>query len=424
MSSTKQLKRLIALVDCNNFFVSCERVFNPKLEKKPVVVLSNNDGCVVARSNEAKLLGIGMGVPYFEVEKLIKRKGVIVLSSNFSLYGDMSNRVMQTLQQLGCDIEIYSVDEAFLLLPEEAALSIARKIRQQILKEIGIPVSIGVSLSKTLAKVAGHFAKKNLKTEGVFALVEEGERKKMLSTLPVEEVWGIGRRLKTSLNQFGVYTAGELCDKEDRWIKKHFSVVLLRTAWELRGKGCLSFDEVAGPRQSIMTSRSFGRAVKELSELKEALSAYVAKGAEKLRSQSSLTSYLYVFLIPSFSEKKPASSASFQLQFPTDYTPLLSEKAERILEALFEEGVSYKKVGVMLGDFSERKERQYTLLETPALSEKRSRVMDLVDSINHHFGGRTLHFASEGVDQPWKMRQENRSPRFTTSWDELLSIRI
>lgn len=428
MSSTKPDKLLFALVDCNNFYASCERVFNPKLIGKPIVVLSNNDGCVVARSNEAKALGIPMGAPFFQYREEFERSRVVVFSSNYTLYGQMSQRVMQTLEQFTPEMEIYSIDEAFLRFADEPSLSACmRQMKQTVYQWTGIPVSIGVAPTKTLAKIANRYAKKNLPQEGFFILNEARTRENLLKDLDVQDVWGIGGQISALLYRNGIRTAWELACADDYWIKKNLSVVGLRTVWELRGISCLALEETAPPKKSIVCSRSFGSAVYNEIALAEALSSYVASAAERLRNQESLASFLDVFLNTSrFKEEEYYSnSVHVTLPIPSDYTPHLIHFAKAGLKRIFRDGFAYKKVGVMLGGIVSNKAVQQDLfVENKARDQKQRILMELMDQTNAKYGKDTIKFAAQGVDQLWKMRRERCTKHFTTSWDDLLRIKI
>jgi len=408
---------MLALVDCNNFYVSCERVFNPKLERRPVVILSSNDGCIIARSNEAKALGIPMGAPFFQWRELIERCGVVVLSSNFSLYGDMSHRVMQILRQFAPGIEIYSVDEAFLDFEIPDPAGFARRLRKTVLKWAGIPVSIGIAPTKTLAKAANRMAKRG---NGVFLLDEESSGR-VLEAFPVEEVWGVGRRLSERLAKKGVKSAGALRDLPDSWARRHLSVTGLRTVWELRGIPCLSFDELPASKQSITCSKSFGRKVESCRELCEAVATYMARAAEKARGEGSAASSLHVFL-ERFPFRSEGASARIPLPEPTAYTPELVRLAKEAVRRLFVEGASYRKAGVILEGLVPEKSCQRDLF-CPA-DPRRQRLMEAMDSLNSRHGPDTVRLAAEGREKRWQMRQERKSARFTTSWEELLTIHI
>lgn len=415
------MTNLIALVDCNNFFVSCERVFNPKFLNKPVVVLSSNDGCVVARSKEAKKLGVPMGAPAFQYANLFHAHRMAVLSSNFFLYGDMSERVMQTLASFSPDLEIYSIDEAFIPLVSASPEKIAQEMRQKVLKWTGIPVSIGLAQTKTLAKIANYLAKNFPEKEGVCVLSEGIDG--ILDRFPVEEVWGIGRKTAAFLKKHGIFTAKEFKDAEDGWIKKHLTVVGLRMAWELRGIRCFELHEEHAPKKSIMTSRSFGQPVLTEESLGEAVSAFTARAAEKLRSQKSVAHYLEVFIMtsPHHPAGYYANQARMILSEPSAYTPELITCAKKCLKGIFKEGLHYKKAGVLLGGIIPDSCYQADLF-TPRQSTKKQAVMDLIDQMNSKSS--VIRFAAEGIKKEWKTKKERCTPHYTTNWSELLTIRI
>lgn len=421
MSSTKHYSYF--LIDCNQFYVSCEQVFNPRLKNKPVVVLSNNDGCVVARSKEAKALKIPMGAPAYQFKELFKAHKVHVLSSNYTLYGDMSHRVMQVLSLFSADIEVYSIDEAFLYLNWNNPLALAKEIKETVLKWTGIPVSIGIGITKTLSKVANDIAKKK---GGLFAFTDPKQTDQTLSALDVQEIWGIGRNLAEALRAEGIRNACAFKDASDAWIKKKFSVTLLRTAYELRGISCLELAELPAQRKSITCSRSFGSKLTQLEAIEEALSSYTATAAEKLREEKLLPSFLTVFLTTSlFIEKAYSNSATLTLDEPTTFTPDLAAKAKQALRTIFRPGYAYKKVGVTMGGFLPEGSFQPDLF---GLSEKEKerqrRAMKVIDKLNQRFGDLALQFAAEGIRKHWKMQRGNVSPRYTTAWDELLNIKI
>ena len=421
MSSTKQSNYF--LIDCNQFFVSCEQVFNPKLKKKPVVVLSNNDGCVVARSKEAKALGIPMGAPAFQYKELFKAQKVHVFSSNFTLYGDMSQRVMHVLARFSPDMEEYSIDEAFLWIEAQDLIAVAQEIKQTVLKWTGIPVSIGIGKTKTLSKVANDIAKKG---DGIFAFSDAAQIDSVLEKLPVKDVWGIGRQLSAALEEAGIKNTRAFKDAPDDWIKKRFSVVLLRTAYELRGIPCLSFHELPVTRKSITCSRSFGNPVTQLKDIEEALADYTANAAEKLREEELLPSFLTVFLMTSpFHQQAYSNSWTVTLPEPTAFTPELTAHAKEALRRIFRAGLIYKKVGVIMGEFVPAANYQPDLfVSDEKKTQKKNRAMQVVDDLNQRYGGSSIRFASEGIQQRWKMKRGNVTPRYTTSWDELLNIEI
>jgi DNA polymerase V len=402
----------IALVDCNNFYVSCERLFNPKLINCPVVVLSNNDGCIVARSNEAKKLGIKMGAPLFMYKELIQREHVAVCSSNYTLYGDISARIHKTLSTFTDKMESYSIDEAFLEFDDITA---AKQIRNTILQNIGVPVSIGVSNTKTLAKVATHYAKKN--PYGFYFLQHIASHK----DFKVEDVWGIGSRTAKALWGFGIKTAWDFSNQEEAWIKKVFGVVGVRIANELRGISCLSLEEIKTKRKSIVRSRSFGYLIEDQIELEEALASYTANAAEELRTQASVASYLQVFLVMGLHDY--CSSAHVHLSPPINYTPKLINRAKEALSTIYRPGLKYKKVGVFLGGLVDEASFQLDFFSKET-SDKQSRALKIMDEVNERYGDRTLRFLAEGIDQPWQHKRDKRSPNYTTNWQQILTIKI
>lgn len=415
---------LYALIDCNNFYVSCERVFNPKLNNKPVVVLSNNDGCIIARSNEAKALGIPMGAPLFEYQPLLRRHNVTVYSSNYALYGDMSARVMATLNQLCPDMEVYSIDEAFLVLKLPAStnlLEYATTIRNQVMRWTGIPISVGIAPTKTLAKVANRIAKKNPACNGVFLLPKDPDA--ILKKIAVADIWGVGRQYAKLLQRFGMHTAYDLKNADDRWIKKRMTICGLRTVHELRGIVCYSLDQNPESKQSIACARSFGKPTAELADLKEAVATYTARAAQKLRAQKSVASALYVFITTKhYSKYRYAKGICMPLAVPTAYTPTLIEYAHRGLAAIYKSEYYYKKAGVILLDFVDEQHTQADLF-LPAPSSTQTNCMRMLDHINKKWGRKTVHFAAEGIKKPWLMRQSQKSAPFTTDWENLLKVK-
>lgn len=403
---------MFALVDCNNFFVSCERLFDPLLKGLPVVVLSNNDGCIIARSEEAKALGIPMGAPAFEYRSLFLEYGVKVLSSNYIFYGDMSKRVMQTLKTFGFPVEVYSIDEAFISL-KEADSALGHAIRNKVLKWTGIPISVGIAPTKTLAKAANRIAKKS---EGTL-VITEANSDFFLKNFPVSEIWGIGRRLSRRLYAHGIRSAFELKNCSDFWLKKELSVTGLRIALELRGIPSLECLEIAPKRKSIICTRSFGCPVSSLSELKEALSTFTAHAACKLRKERLKAHHLLVFISSSRFE---SASAYFSLPLPSSFTPELVEQAHRLLDSLFAEGTKYRRAGVQLGELVDEKATQLDFF-TQEPKEKQN-LMLAMDKINEKFNKQMVAFASDGTVKKWKGLSAHRTPHYTTSWNELLSV--
>ncbi len=407
MSSTK-----FCLVDCNSFYVSCERLFNPKLLKRAVVVLSNNDGCVIARSKEAKAAGIPMGAPAFQCKEQFLRYDVAVLSPNFSLYGDISRRVMETLETFGFPLEIYSIDEAFIEIPHDLGLSFANDVRKKVLQWTGIPVSIGIGATKTLSKVGSDLAKNS--KEGAY-VVDDPE--KNLRSVEVEEIWGIGSKLGEALRSHGIQTAGQLIRCDLDWIKRKFSVTLERTVMELQGISSLELEEIPPPKKGIISSRTFGTVVTELEVLKEAIASFISIAGTKLRSQDSAASRLSVFL---YDKERRSESATTQLSCPTSFTPDLIYHAHRLLQLLFVPDKGYRKAGVTLQDFVSDKEIQLDFFANP----RNKKLMKLVDTINQTLGERSLFFGAEGTKKSWAPIKKNVSSHFTTQWDELLTIEL
>jgi DNA polymerase V len=426
-------KMIYALVDCNNFYVSCERTFNGALHNRPVLVLSNNDGCVVARSNESKALGIKMGQPVFECRELIEQHHIQVFSSNYPLYADMSDRVMQTLKTFSPRVEIYSIDEAFLDLshiPKEELHAYGHQIRATVWRFTGLPVSVGIASTKTLTKVANEVFKKYAIYHGVLSLMHTSEEEldDLLETLPVQDVWGIGPRYARLLQSREILTAKDLKYTEQRWVRKHLTVVGERTVLELRGIACIPLETQIKPKKGIMTAKSFGRAVKTLEELEEAVATYIARAAEKLRKQGSATSCISVFLHTNpFQKDAPqyGNSLTRMLPFPTSYTPDLFNVALDMLLSIYRKGYAYKKCGVFLSRIVPQDVLQVDLFGEYSLEReyKKARLMCVVDLINEWWGSNTLFFGAQGIERTWKMRQERRSPRYTTRAGDNIVVR-
>ena len=418
---------LFALVDCNNFYASCERVFNPAIRKSPVVVLSNNDGCVIARSNEAKALGFKMGDPYFQVKQKIAKHGVAVFSSNYTLYGDMSRRVVQTLEQLAPSVEVYSIDEAFLELSgfsDEAVPALAAHIRRTVRQWTGIPVSVGIGPTKTLAKAANRIAKQNADAKGVWSLITPSSQHDALSQLPVGDVWGIGRQWAKLLESQGVTTALALSEQSDAWLKKHLNVVGQRTAWELRGIPCIPLELAPSPRKGIMVFRSFGRRLTEYEPVREALAAYVTRVGEKLRRERRHARQMMIFLHNSpFDAKEPYFSrqASFQLHYPTSDTAELIHQACNALARIFRPGIRYNKCGVMLTELTPDTEHQGDFLDTRDTARSKQ-LMTTLDAINRRMGRDSVFYAASGIKRDWAMAATMKSRHFTTDWQQLLRV--
>jgi DNA polymerase V len=425
-------QNIYALVDCNNFYVSCERVFHASIQNKPVIVLSNNDGCIVARSNEAKKLGIKMGQPVFTCEELIRKHNIQVFSSNYSLYADMSARVMNVLAQCSPRLEVYSIDEAFLDL---SALNIddltefGRVMKARVLQFTGIPVSVGIASTKTLCKIANERVKKDARYKGVLDLSTFSAQAidEVLSNIAIEDVWGIGHKYSLFLMNYGILTAKDLKYADEKWIRRHLTVVGERTVLELRGTACIPLEIQRPPKKGIMCSKSFGRDVIRFEELEEVVATYTARAAEKLRSQDSLASCITVFIrTNAFKKDLPQYSNSFSLRipYPTAFTPELTRYALNGLKAMYRDGYSYKKAGVYLTKIVPQETVQPDLFAEFSLYDyyKQARLMSIVDAINKIYGRDTLFFAMQGITRSWKMRQSRLSSRFTTQWSEILTI--
>lgn len=411
-----------ALVDCNNFYASCERVFNPRLAGRPVAVLSNNDGCVIARSEEVKQLGVPMGAPMHEHKATFERNGVVVLSSNYALYGDMSARVMETLRPSVTTMEVYSIDEAFLALEERQGVEFARELRARVRRWTGIPVSIGIGPTKTLAKIANRLSKTTPALGGVLDLGIVRNLDDTLARIPCADIWGIGKRLALRLAAGGVRTARDLKHAETAWIRKTLGVVGGRIQCELQGVSCLALEEIPPPKKGIASAKSFGRPVESLEELEEALATYTARAAEKLRTGRLLATAVHVFVTTNpFSTERPQYQAGAQMSLPapTNHTPDLIAAALRLLRGIFQPGHHYKKTGIFLPELVAEEDRQPDLFEDAQGDERRRRIDTVVDTLNRRIGRNAIRYGSMGTDPKWTMRQENRSKKFTTRWDEL-----
>ena len=421
-------KDIIALVDCNNFYVSCERVFNPSLEGKPVAVLSNNDGCIVSRSNELKALNIPMGAPGFKYEGLIQKNGGVLLSSNYALYGDMSSRVMEVLNQFSPEVEIYSIDEAFLKLndlPISNLEEYGRQIMHIVKKYTGIPVSVGISRSKTLAKIANHYAKHFAGYQGSLALMEAEKIEKALKQTPVEEIWGIGRQYAKFLRQNKIETAWDLRNAPEDFILHYLTKVGYKTVLELQGYSCIDLEETPSPKKSIVCSKSFSKQVSDLSELEEAISTYITRGAEKLRHQHSVAGFMMVFLNTNRFKEGPQYNNSTQtkLSVPTAYTPDLIKIGLELLRDVYLPGFEYKKAGVMFADLIDEKDVPLNFLEPNYLDDKRKKLIDAIDKLNRVWGRDTVFFASSGIKKDWEMKRAKLSPFYTTRWQDLPKVK-
>jgi len=424
MSSIQYTKK-IALVDCNSFYVSCERLFNPKIRKKPVVVLSNNDGCIVSRSNEAKALGIKMGEPYFKAKNIILKNNVHVFSSNYSLYGDLSRRVMRTLKRFNSDIEVYSIDEAFIDLSnfvDDEVESIAQEIRATVLKWTGIPTSIGIAKTKTLSKVANYIAKK--KQSGVTNFIGIENIDPLLEKVNINDVWGVGKQLTKFYHKNGIYNAKQLKNKSNTWIKKSSNVLGSRTAMELRGISCIDIEKTKSKRKSCVVSRSFGERIEKYQELKEAVAGYCLNASEKIRSESLAAKSITVFIRTSpFQSSFGYYSNSKTIDFPikTNDSIEIVKTALAALENIFKNGYRYQKAGVLLSGLSESTNNKN--LFSSEKDNKISNLMKSIDNTNYRYGRSTLSLASAGVQKRWSSKRQHYSRIDTADFHCLPTIR-
>lgn len=421
---------MIGLIDCNNFYASCERVFNPKLEGRPIGILSNNDGCVIARSNEIKPM-VPMGMPAFKITPEIRKK-ITLLSSNYELYGDMSRRVFDTVAEHAAEVELYSIDEAFIHLNGfgHGTLEYCRRLRSIIKRDTGIPVSIGLSSTKTLAKIANHIAKKKPEYNGVCwlhagDLITENALKK----LPVEEVWGVGSRIAARLQKLGIKTAWQLREANLKQIRQQFSVVLERTVLELRGTSCVDIGDMSTPKKNIMTSRSFGKLTDNLFDVQEAIRVHASRSAEKLRKQNSVTRAVMVFLRTNrFRDDLMQYHPSIVVQLPysTSDTREIVKAAQSGVKAIFREDYFYHKAGVMLLDLANSDIEQFDFFNVPQASDERQRsdkLMSTIDAINKRMGRGTVQIGAIRNNAAWQIKRDFISKRYTTCWNELLVVK-
>lgn len=423
---------VFALVDCNNFYASCEKLFAPRLKNRPVVVLSNNDGCVVARSAEVKALGIPMGVPWFNIKDDARRHGIVAMSSNYALYADMSNRVVEVLSAFSPNIEVYSIDESFLELSGFGNLPgglavYGAEMRQRIADWLGLAVCVGIAPTKTLAKLANHCAKKNLAgADGVcdFTPLHPDDLTQLFDRIDVGEVWGIGRKINARLAAMGINTVRQLRDADAETLRSRFSVVVERTVRELRGVSCIELQEVTPDKQQIISSRSFGQLIHDRVDLEEAVASYMAKAAEKLRAQDSLAGAVQVYIRTNiFKPETPQYQRAVTVPLPdaTADTRVLTAWALRVLRRIYRAGYGYHKAGVMLADIVPRLSQQYSLFNAGA--PRAEALMRVVDGINQRYGRGSLRLAAEGIEQDWRMRRGNLSPGYTTDWRGLPKVK-
>ncbi|KAB1809958.1 Y-family DNA polymerase [Klebsiella pneumoniae] len=421
---------MFALVDVNSFYASCETIFRPDLQGRPVVVLSNNDGCIIARSAEAKRLGITMGDPYFKCKDYFRQQGVVCFSSNYELYADMSNRVMTTLEEMCPRVEIYSIDEAFCDLTGVRNCRVleefGRELKDTVYRNTRLPVGVGIAQTKTLAKLANHAAKTWKATGGVVDLSNVERQRKLMALLPVDEVWGVGRRISKKLEAMGIKTVLQLADTDIRFIRKHFNVVLERTVRELRGEPCLGLEEFAPVKQEIVCSRSFGQRISTYEEMRQAICLYASRAAEKLRGEHQYCRFISAFVKTSpFALNEPyyGNSTSVKLLTPTQDSRDIITAATKCLDAIWRDGHRYQKAGVMLGDFYSQGVAQLNLFDDNAPRQNSEKLMEVLDHLNAKDGRGTLYFAGQGIQSAWQMKREMLSPRYTTRFSDLPVVR-
>jgi DNA polymerase V len=417
------MKQQLALVDCNNFYVSCERLFRPDLRTTPVVVLSNNDGCVVSRSNEAKAIGVRMGQPWFECKALAEEHGILALSSNYALYADLSNRVMNVLSTYSPRTEVYSIDECFVDLTGTPKLrDVSYQIREQVIQWTGIPVCVGIGPTKTLAKLSNFVAKRHPRSKGVFNYndLTEAQQTKLLSQITVDEVWGVGRKLTKRLGEHGIHTVQDLRLAHTPTLRAEFGVVIEKTQRELQGIACIDLQEIAPDKQQIISSRSFGSMVQDVDVLKDAVSTFVANACAKLRAQDSHASVIQVFLHTNrFRKDLPQymPNLAIPLPMPTNDSLAVNKWACHLIDLMFKPEYQYKKAGVVLSEISPTSHIQGDLLVLE--TENNSRLMTVIDQLNTRFGRGAVKISTQGAHRGWQMKQERKSPGYTTDWSEI-----
>ena len=421
---------MFALADVNSFYASCETVFRPDLKGRPVVVLSNNDGCVIARSAEAKKLGIKMGDPFFKMRALFEQHKIVTFSSNYALYADMSTRVMTVLEEMSPAVEIYSIDEAFMNLQGVSNCKdleeFGREVRAKVLQWTGLTVGVGIAPTKTLAKLANYSAKKWTKTGGVVDLSLAARQRKLMALVEVGEVWGVGRRISKKLNDMGIKTALQLADTPTPLIRKNFNIVLERTVRELRGEPCLELEEFAPTKQQIVCSRSFGDRVSEYDLMREAICSHAVRAAEKLRGEHQYCRHISAFIKTSpfaVNEVYYGKTAGTKLQIPTQDTRDIVAAATKCLDAIWQDGHRFQKCGVMLGDFYSQGVAQLGLFDEYQPRSNSEQLMAVLDGINHSGKGR-VWFASQGVQKSWEMKRQMLSPAYTTRFSELMRVKL
>ncbi|RKT75607.1 DNA polymerase V [Rahnella aquatilis] len=421
---------MFALADVNSFYASCETVFRPDLRGRPVVVLSNNDGCVIARSIEAKKLGIRMGEPFFKMRDIFEKHKIVTFSSNYALYADMSSRVMTILEEMSPAVEVYSIDEAFMNLQGisncQNLEEFGREVRAKVLQWTGLTVGVGIAPTKTLAKLANYAAKKWTKTGGVVDLSLLARQRKLMALVEVGEVWGIGRRISKKLNDMGIKTALQLADTPTPLIRKHFNIVLERTLRELRGEPCLELEEFAPTKQQIVCSRSFGDRVSEYDLMREAICSHAVRAAEKLRGEHQYCRHISAFIKTSpfaTNEVYYGKTAGTKLQIPTQDSRDIVAAATQCLDAIWQDGHRFQKCGVMLGDFYSQGVAQLGLFDEYKPRSNSEQLMAVLDGINHSGKGR-VWFAGQGIQKSWEMKRQMLSPAYTTRFSDLMRVKV
>ncbi len=417
---------MIALCDVNNFYVSCERVFNPNLWHRPVIVLSNNDGCAVARSDEVKNMGVKMAAPVHQIADLVRQENIQVLSSNYALYGDMSHRTVEIIEQYSDDIEVYSIDESFINYKNFLHLDLVKynqKLVKHICKWLGLPVCVGIAPSKTLAKVANHFAKKLKVSGNVLLLDNPYQQTEALKHLGVNDIWGIGRALSAKLNAMGIYTAQQLRDSEIKNMRRRFGVVMERTITELRGQPCLAFDADPEKKKQIICTRSFGRKAQEYNLLSEALAYHVTRACVQLREQNSVAACITVGIRTnpfSVRDKQYARSITIKLPIANDDTRVFLQACEQALKRIYKKGFYYKKAGITLNDICDRNCVQTDMFVKESPGDYK--LMNVLDAINLRYGKGVARFATEGFDKQWMMHSNKKTPDYTTRFDSVIGV--
>jgi DNA polymerase V len=415
---------MLALVDCNSFYASCEKVFRPDLRDKPVVVLSNNDGFIIARSAEAKALGIPDLEPYFKLERFLKQNNVTVFSSNFPLYGDLSNRVMTTLKDFSPQIEIYSIDEMFLSLDgfNVDLKSYGQLIKNTVFQHTRIPVGVGIAPTKTLAKLANKAAKKIPKCNGVCVLDTPAKWDWLLARVQLNDIWGIARRMAARLNALGIYNGLDLANADPKYVRRHTNVMMEKMIRELNGEACLALEEIPSPKKQIFCTRSFGKKATDLAPIQAAITLYATRAAEKLRKQNHWVKTIYVFMHTSpFEPDYFSAHTTVQLPYPTDDTRVIAQAARQAIQQLYKPDQAFLKAGVGLIELLDKRHHQLDLL-TPGQPQRADTLMQTLDRINHRYGNNTAFLGAQGIHAPWHMRQQFASPAYTTRWRDLPTI--